>query len=198
MGFSLYININFQIESDKFIKNLLNTNKYENEECIEIYNQIIKCISNNISDLMENVTLIFKENYHVKVKEESSLIYNIIEDFSIERENKNYLTYPEKYYLLDVKQFKKIVFKFLIKIILEYISLNLNDIKFKFVLDNTFEQEYLIIKNGNTYITLCSESSYKERENININYDDISNYIKIYQNIFSDMNHEVITKLYTN
>lgn len=198
MGFSVYMSVKLKIPLEKLVNVLLIANKYENDEYIEIYNIINRHINNNDSDSDGyDSCLVLKENHKLKVETPSNLLLNIIDFYKTELQHNEFVTYPSNYYSLGIIQFEKIVYKFYIKIILESM-LKDTDYKYIFELDVTFNEEYIKCKDGYGHILLEHKSSYKCSDDITIDYENLSDRIKSYKNIYGNENVEVITTLSMN
>ena len=194
MGKYYSLDIFLKIESNVYIQYLIDKNY------IKDYSKIYENLKTrfDINDVIDNVILFFLDDYKISCNYYSYICENIIDEFLKEKtckyENK---LYPNNYYRLEQDEFAKILNYYYIDLVLNYLKDNSdND---NLLMDKlNFNKYSLESKKGRFIIPIDSNTYYKEKSKIYINYKDIASQIDEFIIKFGKHNVKICSKIVAN
>lgn len=197
MGFSVCLTIKGEIEVKDFIKILLQYNKFDDN--YKQYHELTDLLSKRLDNK-------FNDNFKFNIKDDGKLefhddypdvLFKIVSEWIDEDQLKqsNKLerckqTYSDLYYELDEEEFTDILDAFYINQILQYFNDQeiSNELISKHFICSTggFGYEMLNCEDEIIKIPIGHYSNYKCRDDISIDYHQLSNIITKYESLFGD------------
>ena len=191
----LYMNVNIYLVTpiQIYMQKLFDMNSFSRQYYSEIYDELMKQLNNNFMNAISNSYFIVEPHFSISHFKIFDICSNMYKDFK-----NNNLIYPSEYYKLDDNTFLDIVNKYFTSIMLEHALNNINPelINKMFGLNNNENPENIKMKYKDRilYILLDNIQNY-EGDIVSINYKNISNIIKLYENILNKDHVNVITEI---